>query len=126
MKFLIDECLHPSLAQAAHASGHDAYFVGHIGLSGEKDWDLMVKVIEEDLTLVTNNAADFRRLYAKEGLHAGLVIIVPNVPPNEQLAIFSAILDDIGQGEDALVNTALEASIEAGELRLRRYALPKG
>lgn len=41
----------------------------------------MPRIIEEDFTFVTNNARDFRKLYAKEDLHAGLVIIVPQVLP---------------------------------------------
>lgn len=42
-----------------------------------RDWH----IIADDLTLVTNNARDFRRLFAREPLHAGLVIIVPQVVP---------------------------------------------
>ena len=30
-----------------------------------------------DFVVVTNNASDFRRLYATQPLHAGLVIITP-------------------------------------------------
>lgn len=41
----------------------------------------MPRIIEENFTFVTNNARDFRKLYAKEESHAGLVIIVPQVLP---------------------------------------------
>ena len=34
--------------------------------------------------LVTNNASDFRKPYAAEPIHAGLVIIVPNAGRAEQ------------------------------------------
>lgn len=77
MKFLIDECLHTSLVAVAQERGHDCFHVNWLGLSGETDWDLMPRIVEEDFTFVTNNARDFRKLYAKEELHAGLVIIVP-------------------------------------------------
>ncbi|WP_244514672.1 DUF5615 family PIN-like protein [Ensifer sp. LCM 4579] len=77
MKFLIDECLHTSLVAVAQAHGHDCFHVNWLGLSGETDWDLMPRIIEGDFTFVTNNARDFRKLYAKEELHTGLVIIVP-------------------------------------------------
>ncbi|WP_338111011.1 DUF5615 family PIN-like protein [Rhizobium cauense] len=66
MKLLIDECLHTSLVAVARDSGHDAFHVNWLGLSGEADWDLMPRIVAEDYT----NARDFRKLYAKEELHA--------------------------------------------------------
>jgi hypothetical protein len=77
VKFLIDECLHTSLIEVATVRGHLAWHVTWLGLSGEADRDLMPRIIADDLIFVTNNARDFRRLYARERLHAGLVIVVP-------------------------------------------------
>ena len=58
------------------------------GLSGVQDWNLMAPIREGDFTFVTNNAKDFRRLYAREDIHAGLVILIPNVPPDlQQVAV---------------------------------------
>ena len=34
---------------------------------------------EGDFVVVTNNASDFRRLYATQPLHSGFVIIIPSV-----------------------------------------------
>ena len=90
MKPLIDECLHTSLVQVAINRGHEAQHIAWIGLSGASDWDLMPRVIAEDLTFVTNNAHDFRRLYGKEAIHAGLIIIVPQVTPARQRACWTA------------------------------------
>lgn len=45
---------------------------------------------------MTNNAADLRRLYADLDLHAGLIIVVPNVTPGRQQALFEAVLDHLG------------------------------
>ncbi len=66
MKFLIDECLHTSLVAVAGEHGHDCFHVNWLGLSGEADWDLMPRIVEEDFTFVTNNARAFRKLYATE------------------------------------------------------------
>ncbi|WP_292364884.1 DUF5615 family PIN-like protein [Mesorhizobium sp.] len=77
MKFLVDECLHTSLVAVAESRGHEARHVNWLGLSGETDWDLMPRILTEDFTFVTNNARDFRRLYAREEVHAGLLIVVP-------------------------------------------------
>jgi hypothetical protein len=52
----------------------------------------MTKIRREDYTFVTNNRTDFTALYAKEELHAGLVIILPNVTPSRQRELFRAAL----------------------------------
>lgn len=121
MNFLIDECLHTSLVEVAIARGHEATHVTYRGLSGVQDWNLMAPIREGDFTFVTNNAKDFRRLYAREELHAGLVILIPNVPPADQRALFDVVLDDIAGGD--LINEALEIQVVEGEVEIIRYAL---
>ncbi|GGC94206.1 DUF5615 family PIN-like protein [Chelatococcus reniformis] len=123
MKFLIDECLHTSLVEVARQRRHQANHVNWLGLSGATDWDLMPRIVAEDFTFVTNNARDFRKLYAKEEIHAGLVIIVPQVAPSRQRELFDAVLEAIA-AEETLVNEVIEIVEEAGEAILRRYTLP--
>lgn len=123
MKFLIDECLHISLVAVAQERGHDANHVNWLGLSGETDWDLMPRIVADDFTFVTNNARDFRKLYAREELHAGLVIIVPQVPPQHQRQLFDAVLDQI-DADTFLVNEVVEVEIEDGTAVISRYELP--
>jgi len=55
VKLLIDECLHTSLRDIAHAEGHMADHVNYLGLGGLKDWELMSRILEKDYTFVTNN-----------------------------------------------------------------------
>jgi predicted nuclease of predicted toxin-antitoxin system len=86
VNFLIDECLHTSLVEVAVERGHEATHVNYRGWSGRQDWNLMTPIREGNFTFVTNNARDFRRLYAQEEIHAGLVIVIPNVPPSSGLA----------------------------------------
>ena len=57
MKFLIDECLHTSLVQVAHAAGYAADHVNFLSLGGLKDWQLLPVIRERDFTFVTNNGA---------------------------------------------------------------------
>jgi predicted nuclease of predicted toxin-antitoxin system len=52
-KLLIDECLHVSLLELAHAAGHVADHVTYLGLGSSKDWDLMKLIVERDYTFVT-------------------------------------------------------------------------
>ncbi len=122
MNFLIDECLHTSLVEVAVERGHGATHVNYRGLSGVQDWNLMAPIREGDFTFVTNNAKDFRRLYAQEDIHAGLVILIPNVPPAEQRELFGAALDDL-EFAPSLVNEALEVGIVEGGIKITRYEL---
>jgi predicted nuclease of predicted toxin-antitoxin system len=123
VRFLIDECLHTSLVAVAQERGHEANHVNWLGLSGETDWDLMPLIVDEDFTFVTNNAKDFRKLYAKEPVHAGLIIVVPQVGPEKQRELFDALLEDLGP-EEFLINEVIEIEIENGIAIVTRYDLP--
>lgn len=125
MRFLIDECLHTSLVGEAVARGHEAQHVNWLGLSGEADWNLMPRIVEGDFTFVTNNASDFRKLYRQQPIHAGLVILVPQVPPAIQRELFNLLLDDLGNEGD-VVNEAIEIRIEGEEVVMERYSLADG
>lgn len=94
----------------------------HLALGGTKDWQLMDTILECDYTFVTNNRSDFLALYDRAPIHAGLVIIVPNVAPLRQRELFQAALDHIGQGE--IVNAVLEVKYLGGRIECREYSLP--
>lgn len=122
MKFLIDECLHTSLVSTATDQGHEAYHVNWLGLSGETDWDLMPRVVADGLTFVTNNARDFRKLFARESIHAGLVIIVPQVTPSLQRSLFLLVLDELDI-DASLLNEAIEITIDDGDAVISRFEI---
>jgi len=122
MKFLIDECLHTSLAALAHDAGHACDHVNFLGLGGNKDWQLMTRIRREDYTFVTNNRTDFSALYAKEELHAGLVIIFPNAIPSCQRKLFQAALSHVGTRD--LINAILEVDLVGAKARCREYQWP--
>lgn len=88
MRFLIDECLSVDLISIASAAGHEAQHVARVGKAGWKDWNVARHAAEGDFVLATDNASDFRRLYATTPLHAGLIIIVPNVDRTLQCRLF--------------------------------------
>ena len=123
MRFLIDECLHPTLVAVAHGAGHEAHHVNFLGLASTKDHDLIPRILEGDFVFVTNNAADFRRLYQAQAIHAGLVIIVPQTPPPQQRALFLAAMEEIGP-DNGLINEALEVLIDGDEVIFNRYEWP--
>ena len=57
----------------------------------------MTLILEQDYTFVTNNRSDFLALYSRTPLHAGLVVVVPNVRPLLQRELFQVVLDYVGQ-----------------------------
>jgi hypothetical protein len=82
----------------------------------------MALIRSRDYTFVTNNRADFTALYGREPLHAGLVVIIPNVPPGRQRELFQAALSHIG-GRD-LTNAVLEVDLVASAISCREYLYP--
>jgi predicted nuclease of predicted toxin-antitoxin system len=123
MRFLIDECLSVDLVLTANQAGHEAQHVAHIGKAGWKDWNVAAYAGDHDLILVTNNAIDFRRLYSRQAIHAGLVILIPNVGRAVQRLLFRGALDELAAiGE--LVNRVLEVDLEGDEMLFTLYDLP--
>ena len=90
----------------------EARHVAHVGRAGWKDWNVTRYARENDLILVTNNASDFRQLYAAEALHAGLVILLPNVGRDLQQRLFRAALDELATTGEP-VNRVLEVDLDA-------------
>ena len=109
-RFLIDENLSVALSEAAHAAGFEAMHVVHLGLASERDWDLLTVVRDGDWVLVTNNALEFQRRYARLAIHAGVVFIRPSVRRAQQLELFGAALADIAAEPD-IVNIAVDVRL---------------
>jgi hypothetical protein len=82
----------------------------------------MTIVRREDYTFVTNNRTDFATLYAKEELHAGLVVILPNVTPSLQRELFQAALSHIATRD--LVNAVLKVDLVGTVATCREYLYP--
>jgi predicted nuclease of predicted toxin-antitoxin system len=123
VKLLIDECLHTSLRDIAHAAGHIADHVNYVGLGGLKDWELMSRILENDYAFVTNNRSDFLDLHGQEALHPGVIIIVPNVTPDLQQELFRAALKHIGTRD--LTNTVVEVKYLRSRIECFEYVLPQ-
>jgi predicted nuclease of predicted toxin-antitoxin system len=122
IRFLIDECLHTSLVGLAHEAGHACDHVNFLGLGGYKDWPLMTTIRRNEYTFVTSNVTDFIALYAKEELHAGLILIMPNITPVHQRELFRAALSHIGKRE--LINAVLEVDLSGATAICREYLYP--
>ena len=112
LRFLIDECCTPLLARDGQARGYDATHVAHRGYAGLADRDLLPLAVTGDYVLVTNNRADFLRLYRAVDLHPGLIIILPSVSIAGQRTLFALALDAIEARGGDLVNTLVEAAVD--------------
>ena len=76
MKFLIDECLSPTLAAIARDRGYpESMHVTWLGLRARQDWALVRRAVADGYVLVTNDRGDFAPLVERERRHPGLVCI---------------------------------------------------
>lgn len=135
MKFLIDECLSPKLADLAHARGYgESSHVVWLGRTGAKDWELVRFVAVQDWTLVTCNSFDFRGtpsrpergLYSTLYIHAGLICLNGPEGMNRalQLELFEHAIEALESSPD-LVKQVLEVSLLPDDrISVIRYALP--
>jgi predicted nuclease of predicted toxin-antitoxin system len=125
MRFLIDECLSIDLVSIAAQAGHEAQHIARVGKAGWKDWNVMRYANDRDFVLVTNNASDFRRLYARQAIHAGLVIIIPQVNRAMQQRLFRGALAELATLDEPL-NYVLEVDIDGDDVTFNLYDLPAG
>jgi hypothetical protein len=137
LKFLIDECLSPRLAQLARERGyHESFHVSWLGKAGWKDWELKEFILSGDWTFVTRNSIDFRGAaerpgskgqYADVPIHAGLVCIngPSGMTARIEVELFAAVLDQI-QSLAHLVNEVIEVNLpeEGGEFEIVRCSMP--
>jgi hypothetical protein len=83
----------------------------------------MATIRAQDYTFVTNNRSDFLVLYGQEPLHAGVIIIGPNVTPVRQRELFTGALKHIGARD--LTNTVIEVRYTRNQIECSEYALPE-
>ena len=128
MKYLIDECLSPQLARMARDRGYpDSTHVSWLGLAGEPDWTIARLAVDNGYVFVTLNAVDFRPLYGRENIHAGLIGF--NTPPRVmdralQMRLFLLAMNELA-GEEPY-NAALEITVDAArQVTIERYPLPR-
>jgi len=72
--------------------------------------------------LVTNNAVDFRKIYARQEIHPGLVIIVPQLNIDGQRRAVAAMLRDMAARD--LLNKVVEVRADGDDFRCREFDWP--
>ena len=125
MKFLIDECLSPKLAEIAR--DRDFVLSTHVnwlGLQSEEDWIIVQRAVDESYVIVTNNKTDFMDLVGRQDIHAGLVCL--NAPGLMSLKVQQDLFEfALGQLDDEPVNDVLDITLTPElEIKCDRYAWP--
>ena len=121
IRLLIDECLSTALVGVARGRGHPVDHVTYLGLAGRQDWNLIPVIEAGDYCFVTNNRGDFLRLYGRQTLHNGLIVIVPNTQRQAQIDLFCRVLNELSRMSD-LINQVIEIEADG---RITRFALPE-
>lgn len=129
LKFFIDECLSPQLAQRLRDEGIDAVHPRDRGKLEIQDHSVLKYCLDEDRIIVTHNADDFRGLVGKSDMHVGLIILAENSLENSWLQLDTAmnhINHEANQaGSDArdyMFNRVIEVN---SSLEIRDYLLPE-
>ena len=102
--------------------GFEGTHVNHLGMSGKPDWALAERIAKDEFTFVTNNRMDFIQLFGKMDLHPDLIILVPNVAPALQRALFEAAIQYLA-GRD-LINAVIEVTLDHKVVTCTQYQLP--
>jgi predicted nuclease of predicted toxin-antitoxin system len=121
-RFLIDECLHRVLATVARDHGYDAVHVTAVGLTSTPDKVIAERAVQTGAIMVTNDARDYRRLYARFVSHPGLVIMLPSVTTPMQIRLFEAVIAYIA-AEESILDQLVEID-EAGRITVRPWPQP--
>ena len=125
MKFLIDECLSPTLAAVARRRGFpQSTHVTWLGLRSRQDWALVRRAVEDGYVLVTNDRADFTSLMEHEQPYSGLICM--NVAHglmslDVQTRLFEHALTQLGEVD--LAGQVLEVTL-AGDRKVRVDRFP--
>lgn len=111
MQLFIDECLSPSLAQELNDTGqHVCQHPRDFGGRGAPDHVVLARCIEHSLTIVTQNAKDFRALVGRQEIHPGLIIL-PCVGKARSRDLLNRVLQHLqGMGDPnaIMINKVLE------------------
>jgi predicted nuclease of predicted toxin-antitoxin system len=109
-RFLIDECLSPKLAELS-GGAFQIVHVNHRGLTRQPDHVIARWCVDHEHALITNNARDFRTIYARLEIHPGLVVILPSIARALQIALIPTALASI-QALPDLINRLIEVDLE--------------
>ena len=67
--------------------------VAHIGMASAHDFEVTAYAVRNDMICVTNDRANYLRLYARQDVHPGLAIIMENVRGPVLVELFNQVIE---------------------------------
>ena len=119
MRFLIDECLPPSMAALLRTAGHDCAHVYELGLGGQPDEQIMALADRQNRILISADT-DFGELLANAPVLAPSVILIRRAD-KRAASLAAVILANLEQVADDLAAGAL---VVISDTRIRTRRLP--
>src|SRR5258708_6648609 len=97
MRFLVDECTGPAVAQWLRERNHEVFSVSDEA-PGLKDQDILAKAVQENWIVITNDK-DFGDLVFRDGLpHRGIIVLrLDNERLPHKIAALERLLDSHGE-----------------------------
>jgi predicted nuclease of predicted toxin-antitoxin system len=74
MRFLVDECTGPAVAQWLRTQKHEVFSVFEEA-RGMDDDDIILKALEENWILITNDKDFGEKIYRNARLHRGIILL---------------------------------------------------
>lgn len=74
MRFLVDECAGPVIAEWLRTQGYDVFSVYDLA-RGMDDDDIVRKAFEEDWIIITNDKDFGEKVYRDRKLHRGVILL---------------------------------------------------
>ena len=93
MRLWFDEDLSPTLVQVANECGVEATCNRDRSVLGVSDRTLRELVYRDGFIFVTDNASDFRPMYAREQAHPGLLVMPASVGRARQQELARALIE---------------------------------
>lgn len=120
MKFLVDECLSPTLATNLRQAGHDAVHIADLGMCGAQD-TVVMQVARIQRRVLLSADTDFGELLARSNDDRPSVVLFRGheVEPATMAVILLANLDQI---EELLTVGAIVVILD-DRIRVRRLPL---
>ena len=112
MRFLVDECTGPAVAQWLRAQGHDVFSV-YEEARGMDDKDVVQMAFAENRILITNDKDFGERIYRERRRHRGVVLL----RLNDERAVIK--LDTVQKLLASYADRLAEHYVVATETRVR-------
>jgi len=94
MRFLVDECTGPAVAQWLRGRPHDVFCVFEQG-RGMDDDEVLNKAYSEDRILITNDKDFGEKIYRERRPHHGVVLFrLDNERAENKIAVLQRLLDN--------------------------------